>query len=132
MWTTLITGLAGLLQQWIIQRGERSKEKHERKKELIRTDNSVLYNLTMGFKDELWTVTFLLPIWTIMYGAIADRPDIIERVHQGFQAMETIMPLEVWSLGVAVSVVVSFGGRVRTLVDALGRRFGLSSGGDKE
>lgn len=128
MWTTVFTGLATLVQQWIIQRGERSKEKHERKKELIRTDNTVLYNLTTGIKDELWTITFLLPIWTILYGAITNQPDIIERVNVGFQALDSILPLEVWSLGVAVSVVVSFGGRVKTLVDALGQRFGLKSG----
>jgi hypothetical protein len=120
MWTALLGPLAAFGKQWLGNRQEKAQAKHLRELSRIEADNTIAGNLTQGIKDELWTLTFIVPIWVGMYAVLAGDDTMLERLSALPAILTDWIPQWAWALGVVVSVVVSFGGRATDVIDRMG------------
>lgn len=114
-----VSAVGSLATQWLTNRQEISKAAAERKAERIRQDGDIAENLTKGFKDELWTITLLSPVWVGMIGALTGSHELTERAKDITEVMVQYAPMEVWSGLLLISAVVSFGGRVTDVMDRI-------------
>lgn len=120
MWQALLGPLAKLGGQWLANRQRVADAKAERQIRRIEQDGDIAIQLTKGFKDELWTLTFVVPIWAGMYAALTGDAEMLERLSTLPGILTEWIPQWAWALGVVVSVVVSFGGRATDVIDRMG------------
>lgn len=60
-----------------------------------------------SWKDEFWSIVLALPIIAVMYSVAVDDPAVIDRVKQGFEALDTLPEWFSYCLFIAISA--SFG-----------------------
>lgn len=111
MTPALITGIFELGRQWLRNRQEKAQAKHERVVKSINgeldLDHNSISGMRWSWKDEWFTVVFSTPIITIFYGAIFDKPEVIDRMASG---MEVISSLPEWyQILLGGMVTASFG-----------------------
>lgn len=115
MWQALIGPIFSLGKQWLENKQEKSKAKHQAELNRIYQDGaaetSLIAQMATSWKDEYWTLVVSTPVLAIMYGVATDNDKIIARVRDGMTALET-MPT--WfQLILSVAVLTSFGVKVR-------------------
>lgn len=116
----ILSALSTLGGQWLRNRQQRQQANHERALRRIEQDGDIAVELTKGIKDELWTLTFIVPIWVGMYATLAGDTQMLERLSQLPEILTEWIPQWAWALGVVVSVVVSFGGRATDVIERMG------------
>ena len=111
MWTALISPIASLVGDWLNNKREESKAKHEAKLNII--SNTASWEQQMAeassssWKDELFTILLSIPLVAVGWGVFTDNPEIIERVGIGFEQFSLLPTWYQYLLGVAVTA--SFG-----------------------
>lgn len=115
MWQALIGPVFSLGKQWLENKQEKSKAKHQAELNRIYQDGaaetSLIAQMATSWKDEYWTLVVSTPVLAIMYGVATDNDQIIARVRDGMTALES-MPT--WfQLILSVAVLTSFGVKVR-------------------
>lgn len=107
MWTALIGVFSQIFQGWT----ETKKAKTEAKVRAMQSSDvysaSVLEAQGQGWKDEFLVVTFTAPYWALFYGAIFEKPEVIEGVENFFKATSD-MPGMYWLI-IGTMVVGTFG-----------------------
>lgn len=118
---SLVTGLGG---QWLSNRQKIEDAKAERAIRRLEQDGTIAENLTKGFKDELWTITVLAPIWVGMYAVLWGDDAMLERVLRIPDLLSAYVDPWVWGAVLMLSAVVSFGGRATDVLDRIGWKRG--------
>jgi uncharacterized protein YegJ (DUF2314 family) len=111
MWQTLIGPVTELVGGHFKRKAAEKQATHERKLQVIQNDaawESKMADASMhSWKDEFWTVILAAPLIAISYGAIANDPEIIERVRHGFSVLSELDDWYQYLLFLAISA--SFG-----------------------
>ena len=111
MWQALLGPVTELVGGHFKRKAEEKRAQHERKLQVIQNDASwedKMADASMhSFKDEFWTVILAAPLIAISYGAIANDPEIIERVRHGFSVLSELDDWYQYLLFLAISA--SFG-----------------------
>jgi len=111
MLQNLIGPIANLAGTWMSNKQEEKQAKHQAKMSVIQNDANWESKMAEAsgnsWKDEYLVILLTSPVVAIMYGAMTDNPDIIERVKSG---LETLEMLPDWlSYLLYVAVTASFG-----------------------
>ena len=113
MLQALLGPVAGLAKTWMNNRHEQSQAKHQAKMQVI--SNTATWEEKMAdasansWKDEFWTVILSIPLLCVGYSIVVDDPDILGRVSDSFDALDTLPDWYQYLLFLAVSA--SFGVR---------------------
>ena len=111
MLQNLIAPIANLAGTFLNNRAEEKQAKHQAKMSVIQSDadwEAKMANASgESWKDEYLIVLLTSPVIAIMYGAMTDNPEIIERVKYGLQTLELLPDWFSYMLGVGVTA--SFG-----------------------
>ena len=107
----LIAPIANLAGTFLNNRAEEKQAKHKAKMSIIQNDANWESKMAEAsgnsWKDEYLVLLLTSPVVAIMFGAMTDQPDIIERVKLG---LETLEMLPDWlSYLLYVAVTASFG-----------------------
>ncbi len=107
MWQTLIGPVTELVGGHFKRKAAEKQATHERKLQVIQNDaawESKMADASMhSWKDEFWTVILAAPLIAISYGAIANDPEIIERVRHGFSVLSELDDWYQYLLFLAIS-----------------------------
>lgn len=111
IWGTVLSGVVDLAKGWVQGKAEEQKVKHEVKIEKIKTDadweNKMADATRSSWKDEWFTVVLSAPILAIMWAVATDNPDVIDRVHTGFETLQSLP--EFYQQLLFIAVLASFG-----------------------
>jgi|TARA_R100001443_G_scaffold43693_1_gene56735 hypothetical protein len=111
MLQALLGPVAGLAKTWMNNRHEQSQAKHQAKMQVI--SNTATWEEKMAdasansLKDEFWTAILAIPLLCVGYSVVANDPSILDRVADGFRALDTLPDWYQYLLFLAVSA--SFG-----------------------
>ena len=111
MLQALLGPVAGLAKTWMNNRHEQSQAKHQAKMQVI--SNTATWEEKMAdasansLKDEFWTAILAIPLLCVRYSVVANDPSILDRVADGFRALDTLPDWYQYLLFLAVSA--SFG-----------------------
>ena len=111
IWSALIGPIANVAQSVIKNRGEIAQAKHSAKMSVIQNDANWEAKMAdasaNSWKDEWFALLLSLPLVAVGYGIIVDDVTVIERVKDGFKALEELPDWYSYLLFFAVSA--SFG-----------------------
>lgn len=111
MWQALIGPVVEMGKSWIKGKAEEQKVKQEVKLEKLKTDadwEARMADATRNsWKDEWFTVVLSAPLLAIMWAVATDDVSIIERVNQGFEALQALP--EFYQQLLVIAVLASFG-----------------------
>tara|TARA_B100000927_G_C16259962_1_gene387057 strand:+ start:151 stop:528 length:378 start_codon:yes stop_codon:yes gene_type:complete len=113
MLQALIGPIANLASGYLSNKHAESQAKHKAKMEVI--SNTASWEEKMAeasansLKDEFWTAVLAIPLLCVGYSIIVDDPDILIRVSDGFDALDSLPDWYQYLLFLAVSA--SFGVR---------------------
>ena len=105
--TTLISPLAGLAKNYLSNKAEQAKAKHEAKMNVIQNDADWEAKMadasSSSLKDEFWTIILAIPIFMVGYAIIAADMSIIDRTKQAFQTLNELPEWYQYLLFIAIS-----------------------------
>jgi len=111
MLNMLLGPAVDLAKDFIKGKAEEKKAIQERKINMIQNDaeweNKMADATSNSWKDEFWSIILALPIVAVAYSVAIDDVSIIERVNQGFDALNSLPEWYQYLLFIAVSA--SFG-----------------------
>ena len=111
IWGTVLGGVVDLAKNWVKGKAEEQKVKQEVKIEKIKTDadweNKMADATRSSWKDEWFTVVLSAPILAIMWAVATDSPEVIDRVHAGFETLQSLP--EFYQQLLFIAVLASFG-----------------------
>mgnify|MGYP005992620803 CR=1 FL=1 len=107
MWQTLITPIANLAGGYLKNKAEEKQAKHKAKMTMIKNDadweTKMADASNNSFKDEWFAGILSLPLLFIGYAVAVDDPTIIDRVKEGFSALNDLPDWYQYLLFIAVS-----------------------------
>jgi len=108
----IISGIFGIGETYLKNKGEIKKAEHERKLKHIsgeqEWDMEQAKNSGESWKDEYLTLIFTSPFVILFVGVLFDVPMLIVRMKEAFVVIDTEVPTEYWYL-LSVIVAASFG-----------------------
>ena len=111
MLQNLIAPIANLAGTFLNNRAEVKQAKHQAKMNVIQNDanweSKMADASASSYKDEYLILLLTSPVIAIMYGAVTDSPEIIERVRYGLETLELLPDWFTYMLGIGVTA--SFG-----------------------
>lgn len=111
MWQALLGPVVEMGKSWIKGKAEEQKVKQEVKLEKLKTDadwEAKMADATQNsWKDEWFTVVLTAPLLAIMWAVATDDTSIIERVNQGFDALQNLP--DFYQQLLVIAVLASFG-----------------------
>ena len=111
MLSMLLGPAVDLAKDFIKGKAEEKKAIQQRKINAIQNDaeweNKMADATSNSWKDEFWSIILALPIVAVAYSVAIDDVSIIERVNQGFAALNSLPEWYQYLLFIAVSA--SFG-----------------------
>lgn len=111
MWSLLIEPVAGLVKDWLSNKKEKAKAKHQTELQVI--SNTALWEAKMAdqvahsWKDEWFTILLSMPIVSIIYGVVMNDAEVIDRVGLAFTQLNSLP--EWYQYLLFVAVFASFG-----------------------
>ncbi len=107
MWQTLISPIANLAGGYLKNKAEEKQAKHKAKMSMIKNDadweTKMADASSNSFKDEWFAGILSLPLLFIGYAVAVDDPTIIDRVKEGFSALNDLPDWYQYLLFIAVS-----------------------------
>ncbi len=107
MWQTLISPIANLAGGYLKNKAEEKQAKHKAKMTMIKNDadweTKMADASNNSFKDEWFAGILSLPLLFIGYAVAVDDPTIIDRVKEGFSALNDLPDWYQYLLFIAVS-----------------------------
>jgi hypothetical protein len=111
MWQALLGPVMEMGKSWIKGKAEEQKVKQEVKLEKLKTDadwEARMADATKGsWKDEWFTVVLSAPLIAIAWAVATDDTSIIDRVNQGFEALQNLP--DFYQQLLIIAVLASFG-----------------------
>ena len=105
--TTLISPLAGLAKNYLSNKAEQAKAKHEAKMNVIQNDAKMAEASASSWKDEFWTLVLSVPIFMVGYAIVVGDMTVVDRVQEAFVALGSLPEWYQYLLFIAISA--SFG-----------------------
>ena len=107
MWQTLISPIANLAGGYLKNKAEEKQAKHKAKMTMIKNDadweTKMADASNNSFKDEWFAGILSLPLLFSGYAVAVDDPTIIDRVKEGFSALNDLPDWYQYLLFIAVS-----------------------------
>lgn len=111
IWGTVLGGVVDLAKGWVKGKAEEQKVKQEVRLEKLKTDadwEARMADATRNsWKDEWFTVVLSAPVIAIMWAVAVDDTSIIDRVNEGFMALQNLP--EFYQQLLIIAVLASFG-----------------------
>lgn len=111
IFSALISPITDLAKGYLSNKAEEKQAKHEAKMRVIQTDADWEAKMAAAsgssWKDEFWTIILAAPIFFVGYAIAVDDLTVIDRVKEGFKALEELPEYYQYLLFLAVSA--SFG-----------------------
>lgn len=111
MWQALIGPIAGVVKEWLNNKAEVNRAKHEATVQAIKNDGNwediQARNSGTSWKDEWWTVVLSIPLLAVGVAVAIDDMTIVDRVHAAFATLGTLPDWYQYLLFVAICA--SFG-----------------------
>ena len=108
---SLLSPIASLVGTYMSNKAEEKQAKHQAKMNVIQNDanweSKMAEASASSWKDEYLVILLTSPVVAIMYGAMTDSPEIINRVKHGLETLELLPDWLSYLLYVAVTA--SFG-----------------------
>jgi hypothetical protein len=107
MWQNLITPIANLAGGYLKNKAEEKQAKHKAKMSMIKNDadweSKMVDASANSWKDEFWTLVLATPVFMVGYAIVVNDVTVIERVHQGFDALAELPEWYQYLLFIAIS-----------------------------
>jgi len=107
IFTALIGPIAGLAKTYLGNKAEEKQAKHASKMSVIQNDadwESKMADASKdSWKDEFWTVILAIPVFMVGYAIVVNDVTVIERVAQGFSALDNLPEWYQYLLFIAIS-----------------------------
>lgn len=107
MWLNLIKPVADIAGGYLKNKAEQSKAKHEAKMRVIENDSEwetkMVDASANSWKDEFWTLVLATPVFMVGYAIVVNDTSVIDRVHQGFDALANLPEWYQYLLFIAIS-----------------------------
>ena len=107
MWMNLIAPVAKLAGGFMKNKAEEKQAKHKAKMHMIKNDadweTKMAEASNSSFKDEFFVIVLSFPLFFIGYAVGVDDPAIIDRVKEGFNALNELPDWYQYLLFIAVS-----------------------------
>ena len=117
MWMNLIAPVAKLAGGLIKNKAEEKQAKHKAKMSMIKNDadweTKMAEASNSSFKDEFFVIVLSFPLFFIGYAVGVDDPAIIDRVKEGFNALNELPDWYQYLLGTIVAASFGFKGAAR-------------------
>jgi len=111
IFSALISPITDLAKGYLSNKAEEKQAKHEAKMRVIQTDADWEAKMAAAsgssWKDEFWTIILAAPIFFVGYAIAVDDLTVIDRVKEGFKALEELPEYYQYLLFLGVSA--SFG-----------------------
>lgn len=107
MWLNLIKPVADIAGGYLKNKAEQSKAKHEAKMRVIENDSEwetkMVDASANSWKDEFWTLVLATPVFMVGYAIVVNDTSVIDRVHEGFNALANLPEWYQYLLFIAIS-----------------------------
>lgn len=107
MWQSLISPIANLAGGYMKNKAEEKQAKHKAKMSMIENDadweTKMAEASNSSLKDEFFVIVLSFPLFFIGYAVGVDDPAIIDRVKEGFAALNELPEWYQYLLFIAVS-----------------------------
>ena len=107
MWLNLIKPVADIAGGYLKNKAEQSKAKHEAKMRVIENDSEweskMVDASANSWKDEFWTLVLATPVFMVGYAIVVNDTSVIDRVHEGFDALARLPEWYQYLLFIAIS-----------------------------
>ena len=107
----LVGPLVEIGKQWLSNKGEKQKAKHEAELKAISNDGNweeiQARNSATSWKDEWWTIVLSIPLIAVGVAVAIDDLTIVDRVHAAFETLNTLPEWYQYLLFIAIAA--SFG-----------------------
>jgi hypothetical protein len=107
MWQNLITPIANLAGGYLKNKAEEKQAKHKAKMSMIKNDadweSKMVDASANSWKDEFWTLVLATPVFMVGYAIVVNDVTVIDRVHQGFDALAELPEWYQYLLFIAIS-----------------------------
>ena len=107
MWQSLISPIANLAGGYMKNKAEEKQAKHKAKMSMIKNDadweSKMAEASNSSLKDEFFVIVLSFPLFFIGYAVGVDDPAIIDRVKEGFAALNELPEWYQYLLFIAVS-----------------------------
>jgi len=104
---SLVGPITGLAKTFLTNKAEEKQAKHESKMSVIQNDadwESKMADASKdSWKDEFWTVILAIPLFMVGYAIAVNDVTVIERVAQGFSALDSLPEWYQYLLFIAIS-----------------------------
>ena len=94
MWQNLIAPVAKLAGGYLKNKAEEKQAKHKSKMAMIKNDadweSKMVDASANSWKDEFWTLVLATPVFMVGYAIVVNDLTVIERVHEGFLALNKL------------------------------------------
>ncbi len=107
IFTALLGPVADLGKTYLSNKAEEKQAKHEAKMNVIQNDADWEAKMAdasaSSWKDEFWTIILAAPIFFVGYAIAVDDLTVIDRVKEGFIALDTLPEYYQYLLFIAIS-----------------------------
>lgn len=94
MWQNLIAPVAKLAGGYLKNKAEEKQAKHKAKMSMIKNDaeweSKMVDASAHSLKDEFWTLVLSIPVFMVGYAIVVNDLTVIERVKEGFAALNDL------------------------------------------
>lgn len=94
MWQNLIGPVAKLAGGYLKNKAEEKQAKHKAKMSMIKNDaeweSKMVDASAHSWKDEFWTLVLSIPVFMVGYAIVVNDLTVIERVKEGFAALNDL------------------------------------------
>jgi hypothetical protein len=107
MWQNLIGPIANIAGGYLKNKAEEKQAKHKAKMSMIKNDadweSKMVDASANSWKDEFWTLVLATPVFMVGYAIVVNDVSVIDRVHQGFDALAELPEWYQYLLFIAIS-----------------------------
>jgi hypothetical protein len=107
MWQNLIGPIANIAGGYLKNKPEEKQAKHKAKMSMIKNDadweSKMVDASANSWKDEFWTLVLATPVFMVGYAIVVNDVSVIDRVHQGFDALAELPEWYQYLLFIAIS-----------------------------
>jgi|TARA_R110000765_G_scaffold394756_3_gene488343 hypothetical protein len=108
----IVSGIFGIGKQYLSNKAEKSKAKHDQELAVIRGDQNwdeiQARNSGESWKDEYLTVIITAPFIAMFLAAVLDKREMVERIGEAFIILQSEVPEQYWTL-LIIAFSASFG-----------------------
>jgi hypothetical protein len=107
IFTALIGPVADIGKTFLANKAAEKQAKHDAKKNVIQNsadwESKMADASSSSWKDEFWTIVLAIPVFMVGYAIAANDVSVIDRVAEGFEALDKLPEWYQYLLFIAIS-----------------------------